>query len=96
MKWVGLAAGPAGGGTVFIKVVIAIWFQVVITAAFLPEADGTAATGVAAPREMISSSATAMPRDEWRAALDVEAVRMAPLRVHGARAPRTLARVYPV
>ena len=51
MKWVGLAAGPAGGGTVFIKVVTAIWFQVVITDAFLPEADGTAATGVAAPRE---------------------------------------------
>ena len=49
--------GPfAGGETAFAVVVTAIWFQVVITAAFLPEADGAAATGVAAARQRVQQS----------------------------------------
>src|SRR6187455_2382689 len=67
MKFVGPAAG---GETLFTNVLTATWFQVVITAAFFPDADGTAATGVAAPRDSVNSSAMAMPRDEkWWAAL---------------------------
>ena len=51
----------------------AISFQVVITAAFLPEAEGgAAATGVAPTRHSVNASAVAVPRNEWWAAEDVE------------------------
>ncbi len=81
MKWVGLPAG--GRPTVFAVVVTAIWFQVVITAAFAPEADGTAATGVVTTRHMISDNAAAKRRVGWWAAVGVARKRMVTLRVCG-------------